>query len=260
MLSRKQSFNQEECLRTLKALEARLDDKEYIRRFQNVMTFTLNRIHSFMKGKKGAVAWSGGKDSVVLSHLAQEAGIKRAFWVRNNLEYPAFIEWAKKNAPEEMSIINTQQDILWLAEHQEMIFPQNGRIAAKWFKIVQHTGQAFYFKKFRPDILLLGRRLADGNYCGEGGSYKDRAGVVRYNPLYRWSHEDIFFYMVYYKLPFAPIYFEKNGFRVGTGPWPARQWTGSLENGWREVYDIDPEVVKIAASHIKSAEEFLNEV
>ena len=40
----------------------------------------------------------------------------------------------------------------------------------------------------------------------------------------------------------------------------ARQWTGSIENGWREVYDIDPSIVRAAAERIDSARTFLKEV
>ena len=51
-----------------------------------------------------------------------------------------------------------------------------------------------------------------------------------------------------------------NGYLCGTHPWPARQWTGSTENGWREVYDIDPSIVTAAAEKIVSARAFLEGV
>lgn len=38
----------------------------------------------------------------------------------------------------------------------------------------------------------------------------------------------------------------------------ARQWTGSVENGWREVYEIDKSIVCDAAELIGSAADFLN--
>lgn len=43
----------------------------------------------------------------------------------------------------------------------------------------------------------------------------------------------------------------------GTHPWAARQWTGSVENGWREVYEIDESIVREAAKVIDSAADFL---
>ena len=64
-------------------------------------------------------------------------------------------------------------------------------------------------------------------------------------------------YIHYNNLPLPPIYGWKNGYLCGTHPWPARQWTGSEENGWREIYDIDPSIVETAASVIPNAARFL---
>lgn len=44
---------------------------------------------------------------------------------------------------------------------------------------------------------------------------------------------------------------------AATWIWAARQWTGSIENGWKEVYEIEPDIVKEAAKKIPSAKEFL---
>jgi hypothetical protein len=55
-----------------------------------------------------------------------------------------------------------------------------------------------------------------------------------------------------------PIYDWKNGYLCGTHPWPARQWTGSISNGWREIYEIDPSIVEKASETIVSAKQFLD--
>jgi hypothetical protein len=57
-----------------------------------------------------------------------------------------------------------------------------------------------------------------------------------------------------------PIYEWHNGYYCGTHPWPARQWTGSVENGWKEVYEIDQSIVTEAAEFIPSAKAFLETV
>ncbi len=46
-------------------------------------------------------------------------------------------------------------------------------------------------------------------------------------------------------------------FRVGTHCWASRQWCGSVENGFREVYEIDSSLVEEAANYIPSARQFL---
>ena len=64
-------------------------------------------------------------------------------------------------------------------------------------------------------------------------------------------------YIHYYHLAVPPIYDWKNGYLCGTHPWAARQWTGSVENGWKEIYDIDRSIVEEAAEKIQSAGAFL---
>ena len=87
--------------------------------------------------------------------------------------------------------------------------------------------------------------------------YTDGNGVTRFSPLADWKHDHILAYIHYFNLPLPPIYGWKNGYLCGTHPWPARQWTGSKENGWKEVFDIDPSIVEAAAGIIPGADEFL---
>lgn len=116
-----------------------------------------------------------------------------------------------------------------------------------------------YFKEHDVDILLLGRRKADGNFVGRGKNmYTDGKGVIRYSPLADWRHEDILAYIHYNELPLPPIYDWHNGYKCGTHPWPARQWTKG--NGWAEVYDIDPTIIESAAEYIPAAADYLKEV
>lgn len=83
-------------------------------------------------------------------------------------------------------------------------------------------------------------------------------GVTRYSPLSEWTHEQMLAYIHYHNLEMPPIYSWKNGYLCGTHPWPARQWTGSVENAWAEIYEIDSSIVHDAAGLIRSAEDFLN--
>ena len=171
-----------------------------------------------------------------------------------NLEYPAFMAWVEANKPEGCAIINTGQDLEWLSKHPEMLFPQDSKTAAQWFSIVQHRAQRLYFKAHKLDSIILGRRRADGNYVGRKSNiYTDVKGITRFSPLSDWSHEHILAFIHYHQLPLPPIYGWANGYLCGTHPWPARQWTGGEENGWREVYNIDKSVVITAADYLPGA-------
>lgn len=253
-LGRKQKVSNDAWFEVLRKIEEivpkqLLDDK---------VGQTVKDIKAKTSGKRAAFAWSGGKDSLVLEHICYMAGIKECVLVICDMEYREFLAWVTDHMPEYLEVIDTGQDLEWLSAHPGMLFPQNSNIAAQWFHIVQHRGQAKYYKNRNLDMLLLGRRRADGNYVGKGSNiYTDGKGVTRYSPLADWSHEEILAFLHYYDIALPPFYEWQNGYYCGTHPWPARQWTGSVENGWKEVYAIDQNIVREAAVYIPSAKEFL---
>ena len=256
-LGRKQHISNEAWLEAVATIEQTVSKKE----IDDLTAKTVESIKAAVDGKNAAYAWSAGKDSIVLASLCEMAGVTKSMMGVCDLEYPAFMEWVKAHKPAGCDIINTHQDLDWLAAHPEMLFPKNSAVAGKWFSIVQHRAQRIYVKTQNIDILILGRRIADGNYVGRKSNiYTDRNGVTRYSPMSAWSHEHILAFIHYNHLALPPIYGWKNGYTCGTHPWPARQWTGGIENGWREVYDIDPTVVAAAAEKIGSARIFLKEV
>lgn len=221
---------------------------------------TVKDIKEKCKGKKAAYAWSAGKDSLVLGEICEKAGIDQSVLVRCNLEYPAFIAWIEQNKPSGLEVINTGQDMEWLKKHPDMLFPDKSNKAAQWFHIVQHRGQARYYKEHQLEILLLGRRKADGNYVGKDNIYTNSAGITRYSPLAEWRHEDILAYIHYYDVKLPPIYDWEKGYLCGTHPWPARQYMETERQGWKEVYDIDKTIVENAAQHFDGAREFLKAI
>lgn len=226
VLGRKQRIKNSDWIEIFDKIEQLITKKE----LDQLVDKTIQDIKAKTKGKKAAYAWSGGKDSLVLGEICRRAGISSCVLVISNLEYKAFTQWVEDNKPPELSIINTGQDIKWLVTHPHMLFPQDSKYAAQWFHIVQHRGQAKYYKENNLDMLLLGRRRADGNYVGKGDNiYTNSQGVTRYSPLSNWTHEQVLAYIHYYNLAMPPIYDWKNGYLCGTHPWPARQWTGSTE-------------------------------
>ena len=254
ILGRKQRIKNSEWINAMENIESLVSKKD----LESLVKKTVADIKRKTKGKKAAFAWSAGKDSLVLGQICHMAGINACVLVVCNLEYPAFLKWVEANKPPELEIINTGQDLRWLSNHPHMLFPQDSKTAAQWFHIVQHRGQARYYKDHELNVLLLGRRRADGNYVGKGENiYTNGQGVTRYSPLSEWSHEQVLAFIHYYNVALPPIYEWKNGYLCGTHPWAARQWTGSVENGWKEVYEIDRSVVKEAAEHIPSAKAFL---
>lgn len=256
-LGRKQRITNDAWLEAVATVESTVSEAA----LGELVAATIKDIKAKTAGKKAAYAWSGGKDSIVLGKLCEAAGVTDCMIGVCDLEYPAFAGWIEANKPAGYEVINTHQGLDWLARHPEMLFPQNSATAGRWFSIVQHRAQRIYAKVHSLDLIILGRRRADGNYVGRGTNiYTDGRGVTRFSPLAAWSHEHVLAYIHYHQLPLPPIYGWKNGYLCGTHPWPARQWTGSTENGWREVYDIDPSIVIEAAEKIESARVFLEGV
>lgn len=257
ILGRKQRIRNSDWIEALEKIEQLVPKTELDRIVEN----TVEEIKKKTSGKKVAFAWSGGKDSLVLEKVCNMADVNACVLVICDLEYQAFLQWVEKNKPAELEIINTGQGIEWLSSHQQMLFPQDSKTSAKWFQIVQHRGQAKYYKENELDMLLLGRRKADGNYVGKGDNiYTNGQRVTRYSPLSDWTHEQILAFIYYYNITLPPFYEWKNGYYCGTHPWPARQGTKSVENGWKEIYKIDSSIVIETAKHIQSAKDFLESI
>ncbi|WP_206458687.1 phosphoadenosine phosphosulfate reductase domain-containing protein [Anaerovorax sp. IOR16] len=239
-LKRKQNMSNDDWILANNHIETLVSKEE----LDLLVSITADEIKKATEGKKVAYAWSGGKDSVVLGAICESVGIENCVIGLCNLEYAAFVEWVSKNKPMKCTVINTGQDLEWLKSHPNMLFPQDSGTAAKWFSIVQHRAQKKYYKENKLDMLLLGRRKADGNYVGRKSNiYTDGKGITRFSPLADWKHEHILAFIHYFKLPLPPFYDWENGFKCGTHPWAARQHTQSKEIGWKEVMTIQPDLV-----------------
>lgn len=254
VLGRKQNIKNSDWIEAMEHIEEYVSKEE----LDSLVEETISNIRKTTEGKRAAYAWSAGKDSIVLSALCEAAGITDCMLAVCNLEYPAFENWAREHGPAGLTIINTGQDIEWLKKNPDMLFPQDAKTAATWFRIVQHTAQARYYRENNLDIILLGRRRADGNYVGRGSNiYTNSKGVTRFSPLSDWPHEAVLAYIHYYGLELPPIYGWENGYLCGTHPWPARQHMETEDQAWGEIYGIDPSIVEDAAKHFKSAKSFL---
>lgn len=258
MLGKKQRSKNSDFVRTWESIGSVISREQVDQRIQE----TLMKVAQVLKpGVKFGAAWSGGKDSVVVDFLLRQLSrdFPSCLGMTNDLEYPEFMRYVTNNMPQDLKVYNSGHSLDWLSRNLNMLFPKTADTAKLWFVGIQHKAQNKFYKEKELDVLVTGRRLKDSNYVGKNGIYKNKGtGVVRYSPIYDWTHEEVLGVMHYYKLPLAPFYSWPNGWIVGSGCWAARQWTGSIEQGWAEVYSIDPTVVIKAAELLDSARSFLN--
>jgi len=228
-------------------------------RAEELLDLAAGRIRD--RGGSAAVSFSGGKDSIVAAAAAERAGVTRGVLVRTaGLEYPALDQWTVDTLLAlflKPTVETRPLDLDWLRAHPTMLFPLDSGTSSKWYALVQHAGQRAYASRLGIETLVMGRRLADGNYCGKGGLYRDRVGFDRLSPIYDFSHEDVLGIIAALGLPMAPCYAWPRGYRVGTGPWAKRR-APTREQAWSEVAAIDPGIIAAAAAAgIPGAEEHL---
>jgi 3'-phosphoadenosine 5'-phosphosulfate sulfotransferase (PAPS reductase)/FAD synthetase len=258
MLKTKQREKNENFLK----IEGNIGNIVSLNSLNNLIDKTCESIKSKVSNyDRWGVAWSGGKDSVVLDFVCKKISsspFPSCMGMTDELEYPEFLQFVTDNMPHDLVVYNSGHTLKWLSNNQGWLFPKSGKESSKWFKSIQHNAQNKFVKDKKLSILLTGRRKMDMNYTGVDGIYKNKStGVIRYSPLYNWTHEDILACMFYYKLPRAPFYNWNNGFIVGSGCWAARQWTGSIDSGWKQIYDIDKTIVISASKLIKSADDYV---
>lgn len=257
ILGQKQREGNDRFIYTWQNIKSIVSKKE----IDNKIDLTLHKMRKILTPtKKYGSAWSGGKDSVVVDFLCRrlERNYPSCIGMTHDLEYPEFMQYVTDHMPPDLKVYNSGHSLKWLSNNLHMLFPKDSNIAKHWFVNIQHKAQNKFWKDKNLDVLITGRRKKDSNYCGKEGLYKNKGtGVVRYSPIYDWTHEETLAVMAYYNLPVAPFYSWINGWVVGSGCWAARQWTGSIQKGWHEVYSIDPNVVKEAATLIPSAEEYV---
>ncbi len=248
--ARKQTSRQEDWVAALATIEERVPYAAYAA----LRDRTIATIKAGAHGRM-AYGWSGGKDAQATRLVAEAAGITECVMVITDLEYPAFLKWATSHMPDGLTVeflADLNRD--WLLAHQDRyLFPQ-GQAGSTWFTFNQVRGLARYYRRERLDGLIVGRRRLDGNFVGRTGStIQTTDGITKWSPLADWTHDDVLACLHYEGLGLAPCYRWPRGFQVGTGPWPARQYTRSEAHGWEEVHAIDPGIVTAMAPHFPGA-------
>lgn len=207
---------------------------------------TVAEIKEVCKGRNAAYAWSGGKDSVALQIVCEDAGIKQGFCCYNDLYFSESIQFFRENLPEGVELYNSGEDISWLAKHPKFLFPKTPHM---WNIQTHLKYQSVYCKKNGVDILMMGKRTQDGNFVSKDLIMSNRKGVNIYCPIRNWTHEDVICAIRYRGKSLSPVYFTENGFHYGDTKFAVMNPLKGerIEDAWKRIYAIEPEKVVLSA-------------
>lgn len=204
-----------------------------------------------------AIAFSGGKDSIVVAHILKQYGVKAAI-----LDLSFYFPKQKVDAAQYADELGLEwievETITWdyLRKHPEAYFPQDLKknkykgIAQRQWKSIPKGA-----KQLGSDIVVFGRRLAENHTPDYVVSSKNR-DYCSFYPIRDWSTLEVWEYMRDHGLRIPWIYGTPFGRWLNNAPWitliGSRYWC------WQNVYDTDPETVYEAAREgLKDAIEFL---
>lgn len=245
MIPRKQNSTQEDWVEAVRAIYAQPDHA----RAEALIRQGRQRIERRLRGVRNpAMAWSSGKDSLGIEVLVEGMGLP-SFITLTALEFPALERVVARTAPPDLHIQRQSHlDMEWLSKHPHVLFPRTSAQSNSWMERVQRDGNRKACHRHGFDLAITGHRTKDGNHVGRidpqtGGERPDRGGrFVHFTPIVDWSHEDLFHVLAHAGKELPEFYFWPKGFHRGNGSW-ARRRVPTVEQGWLEVDQIDPDVV-----------------
>lgn len=258
MIPKKKMSTDEDWLYALENIESLVSRSD----LEAKISETVQRIKAITYGHKVAYCWSGGKDALALEVLCNKAGIFQGVMVHSELEYPSFMKWVYENKKPDVAMYSNGCDLRWLARNRKYLFAD---LLGAETNYGQNHVRKYQFKYLHDNdltMLIVGRRLADGNYCGrrENGfiNYVKGQNALVYSPMAEWSHEEVLALLHYYEIELPPFYFWEGGFIAGTHPWfeKRRHLQGEKEH-WQFLWKHEPSVVERAASFFDLAKEVI---
>lgn len=212
------------------------------------------------------IGYSGGKDSLVLRHMAEHCLDDPRFisCILQN-EFPRFEEWLTDTAPDNIVYVRDEKLSLdFLNKNLSYLFPVDKKeqgVFVSTFRAPTYR----YLEEHGIHQFVTGKRFDDGNTCGktdENGmhyTYMRASGMKTLNPMADWKHSHLLAYIQYFKIELPEIYSYPNGFRFGTHPWTERR---RLDRSYKKTFDeimgLDETILPKAAERLEIADLYLH--
>lgn len=242
----------------LKYSRAKNTEKVSDKRLNMLELESKNIIQEFLSvSNKNIIAFSGGKDSIVASHLASSFGIKDAInddsfmFTKSKMDVKNISNFFGLNLYIESGLTWD-----WLKKNQKFCAPPMKIQSQLYAKRQQKTVKG-YSKRNGYTGVLYGRRKQENSV--KSGLYQIASKQWQCHPLINWTTNDIWSYIYKNNLPFPNLYNHEIGEKEGFTSFllPPEHFNGNV---WKSIYDYEPAIVKRFAEFHIPAQNFLNKI
>ena len=168
------------------------------------------------RAPRAYIAWSGGKDSTAMAHLAAGLGVRVAMSVKDDLDFPGEEEYLRVLAAQWGIRLDIERPAFslqsWLVEHPglDASDDMHGRATAFSEAAFYSLIDAYRDRHGCPGVYLglrgeesRGRKM---NLATRGLVYEKCGGEIVCQPLARWRGIDVFAYLLSRDIPVLPLY------------------------------------------------------
>lgn len=149
------------------------------------------------------LAFSGGKDSIVLHHIAERAGVKfKAYFINTGLEHPALYKFIKEN-----------YSVTWIPPEVTMwkLIEQKQQLPSRWARYCcEKLKERKYLR--REQLVITGIRSAESPRRAKREDYeivcKRGRNEIMIHPIFHWSDKLVWHYIRENNLKYPALYDE----------------------------------------------------
>lgn len=166
-----------------------------------------------------ALAFSGGKDSLLLYCMLRESGIQfDLLHARTRgCDWSCHVTYVDEFRP---IVFQTHHDIAWIVENPEMLFPKCSKLRNRWFAAVQRRGVNSLALRGKYDVVLWGRRHQENTVKAK--RYKLN-GYDVCHPIAELKTPEVWSRLAQYGIDRSPLYDLPDSSRRGVHRWVTRQ-------------------------------------